>query len=94
MKIKLKSFFVAVCFILCTGEIALSQGIYTPTDNSEDGSGSLRDDRPPLSGGGGPEAPGGDADPVGEGILILSVLAGGYTFVKKRKISKRGGYEA
>jgi len=42
------------------------------------------DDDDDFGGGGGerPPAPGGD-DPIGEGVLILSLLAGGYALIKR-----------
>jgi hypothetical protein len=49
-------------------------------DNSDETTGgSLRIDPPP---GGGPN------EPIGEGLIILSVLAGGYAAAKRRKSKK------
>ncbi|MDR1459316.1 MAG: hypothetical protein LBI60_03785, partial [Bacteroidales bacterium] len=64
-----------------------AQGLYkqesSDDDSTDKGSskneGSLRDGPQDSK----PEAPG--EDPIGEGILILSALAGGYALVKKKK---------
>jgi hypothetical protein len=75
-----------------------AQGIYSKNKDSQESASS-----PKLRGGGpGGDPPGGNGDqgngggpgsdstgtPIGEGWLILTALAGGYTVLKKRNIKK------
>jgi len=85
---------ILVVFLLFSVQVfTQAQGIYRPntnekkTDNTEnakpvEGAGLFRagDDG---DGGDHPDQPGGIDDPVGEGILILSLLSGTYAFVKR-----------
>lgn len=89
---KLKSIVIAgiiVAFFL-SAFTAQAQGIYSDDNKtntaapSPNSGGIFRDDDDDDGwgdGGGDTGAPG-DNSPVGEGILILSLLAGGYVFVK------------
>ena len=101
---KLKSNLLTVLIMLFfwfAGTTVRAQGIYnnksangtgTETESKQSGSGLFRDDSgPPGSGGNdGDPAPGGDdpEEPIGEGVFILSLLAGGYALVK-RNIKKK-----
>ncbi|GHT05738.1 hypothetical protein FACS189423_10230 [Bacteroidia bacterium] len=88
---KRKLFTAALTTLLFSGMAVSAQGIYENDltidhGDDEDYTGNLRaitED----SGGGGGEQPG-ENDPIGEGILILSALAGGYALVKKRSSKK------
>jgi hypothetical protein len=78
-----------------------AQGIYSKNKDSQDNSSSpsLRAGKPgegttPPGGNGdqgGDGGPGGDSkyDPIGEGWLLVSALAGGYALLQKRKTKKR-----
>jgi hypothetical protein len=67
-----------------------AQGLYTeddlsilPNESNEDYDGALR-----AGPGSNPNPPDIGGSPVGEGLLILTALAGGYAVIKKRKSSK------
>lgn len=88
MKQKLFTLAVLVVFLLSYTAIS-AQGIYeendltiSPTGDDEDYDAPLRAVDP--SGAGTDENP----SPIGEGLLVLSVLAGGYALVKKRSSKK------
>jgi len=88
---------IIVAFFLIAGHTATiqAQGIYSnnrPGDSNnnsnESGGGIFRaptDDEGDWGADGkeGPGAPGRDDDPIGEGILILSLLSGGYALIKR-----------
>jgi len=89
---------VIVSFLLVGTTSALAQGIYSNTtstttteSNGNNESGGIF-----RAGGGGtggePGAPGGDPvpaeEPIGEGILILSLLSGAYALVKRNLSNK------
>jgi len=76
MKLKLKILTLFTAFFLLAGITGIqAQGFF--------------DDTPTPGEGEGPNAPGGDSEaPIGEGILILNLLAGGYALVK-RNIRKK-----
>jgi len=104
MKIKsnLITAIIALSFLLC-GMIMnnmQAQGLYseksnsTPTNNNQDsnssGGGSLyRGWGDGGSDGKSDPGVGDDEEPIGEGIAILSLLAGGYALVKRRNIRKK-----
>ena len=79
--------------ILFCSTAAWSQGIYSPEESKSEKTvttistygGSLRG----IPGSGGAEQPPATGDPVGGGILILSLLAGGYTIARSRKGNKK-----
>ena len=93
MKLKSKNVLITagiiiVSFMLGTSTIK-AQGFYseqTASDQIASEGGIFRDPGPEGEwGSGGSDsdpAPGGD-DPIGEGIVILSLLAGGYSLVKR-----------
>ena len=84
---KQKLFFILLLFIGSVG-VSSAQGLFQedeelnpPFESNEDYGGELRA-LPPLTG-----DPGQDV-PLGEGILILSALAGGYAIIKNRNSKK------
>jgi len=85
MKLKLKILTILTAFFLLAGITGIqAQGIFKSD-------GFFDDDNPPVTDPDqGPNAPGGDSSetPIGEGILILNLLAGGYALVK-RNIRKK-----
>jgi len=95
---KLKSIVLTVvtgAFLLFAVFPVRAQGMFTDNQTkeinakkSESTNGLLRAPGDGAGGGGeaeGPGAPGldSDPDPIGEGVLILSLLAGGYALVKR-----------
>jgi hypothetical protein len=92
MKKRLLFIFIAVFSLFVFSDRMNAQGIYSDKGNGESEESSESGIRKLPSK---PSVDPGSADtPVGEGIFILSVLAGGSVFVKKIKKSKKGGYEA
>ncbi|MDR1876179.1 MAG: hypothetical protein LBQ84_01000 [Flavobacteriaceae bacterium] len=92
---KIKLFAISLGLFLFASVNVSAQGLYQKSNESNEdiessgsessGSGrGLRLDRPK------PAEPG---EPIGEGILVLTALAGGYAIIKKRN-TKKGGYEA
>ena len=87
---------VIILLFLFTGKTIQAQCIYNNKSTkveakaeSKQSTGGLfrNDDAPPGSGGNdGDPAPGDDdpIEPIGEGIMILSLLAGGYALLKKK----------
>jgi hypothetical protein len=98
-KMKRNLFFTLVLvFALCLfSENSSAQGLYGSSNKSEEkpsgpsGGGSLRDDWDEVDD---PNEPGGDDDdpeiPISEGLLVLSILSGGYAIVKKRNAKNQG----
>jgi len=86
---------ILVSFFIAGTTIMRAQGFYSNENTvketeikkeSEEGGGFFK--APPPGGGEErPPAPG-DDEPIGEGILILSLLAGGYALVK-RKVKRK-----
>ncbi|MDR0427725.1 MAG: hypothetical protein LBH12_03880 [Dysgonamonadaceae bacterium] len=97
MKRKLTILSIGIVFFLFSGNV-FGQGIFsdskTPYSDEEQASDAPLDDNnagiftfaspPPKPGGPGP-----DEDPIGEGVGILSLLAGGYALIRKNKTRKR-----
>lgn len=94
MKLKSKVITGFIVFsLLYTGHTVRAQGIYSDnklTDNTNDDqqSGSFfRDDDDDWGNGGsgdGKDPAPGDDSPVGEGMLILTLLSGGYALIKRK----------
>jgi len=93
--------FVVVFLSFCTGVTTQAQGIYSADANekkaenventqSEDGGGIFRAIGDGGNAGGKTDQPGGPdkKDPIGEGILILSLLSGVYALVR-RNVKRR-----
>ncbi|GHT88516.1 hypothetical protein FACS189474_3890 [Bacteroidia bacterium] len=86
MKRKLFTFAILANFLL-SGSMISAQGIYeddltaSSTDDEDDYDAPLRGKDPG-------DGPGTGDVPIGEGLLILSALAGGYALVKKRSSKK------
>ncbi|MDR2410177.1 MAG: hypothetical protein LBE13_18995 [Bacteroidales bacterium] len=104
MKLKFVLTKIFICCLSLLFVSVQAQGVYNNDASGSDGSGSssvpgLRGGPPSGGGGpGGPNAggdqegePGDDSDPmlpVGEGLLILTFLAGSYAVVKKKQKTK------
>jgi hypothetical protein len=95
---KIKSFLLTTIILLffsVTTSVS-AQGLFKQNSpapeategGSSDTGGSLRGTAPGT--GGGVAGPG---TPIGEGLLILSALAGSYALIQKKN-NKKGGYEA
>jgi hypothetical protein len=89
MKTKKNLFFIfALVFSLCFfSDTVSAQGLYGNSAESGEQSsgsqgGSLR--AGPSTDPGNPTEPGKGDSPIGEGLLVLSVLSGGYAILKKR----------
>jgi hypothetical protein len=89
-KMKLKSLIaITAALLICVGPIQ-AQGIFSNKKEEKKGVTTANDNNkllraptdPPSGGGEGPGT-GTNETPVGEGIIILSLLAGGYTVLKK-----------
>jgi hypothetical protein len=89
MKKRLVFIFMAAFSLFIFSNKISAQGIYSEkadTESSEEGSLRNLPSDESLKG----KDPGQQVEnnPVGEGVLILSVLAGGYALVRKRRMSK------
>jgi hypothetical protein len=91
-KMKLKSILILVIFSLMSYSPMQAEGLFNKSNGSnqkaadpKNGGKVLRD--PPPPGGGGPGLPQ-DYDPISDGLLILTLLAGGYTVIRARKKEK------
>ncbi|MDR0866629.1 MAG: hypothetical protein LBO74_17110 [Candidatus Symbiothrix sp.] len=102
MKRRLFFIFVVMFSLSIFSGNIYAQGIYnsgsSATTEQDSFYGSLRIDDGDDDGTDPPSTPGGDPgnsdEPIGEGLAILSLLAGGYAVAKKKINAKKGGYEA
>jgi len=101
---KLKSILIAIVVVslFLGGRLTTqAQGIYSadyPNDKNTENTESIKPNDGPLFrgiGDGGDERPAdpdGDDDPIGEGILILSLLSGVYAAIIKRNVKRKHEY--
>ena len=86
MKKKIFTISIAV-FILLFSTMLSAQGLFQE-DEFEASDNETYDAVLRGGPGSGPPQPGTDASPLGDGIFILTALAGGYAFLKKRNTKK------